>query len=141
VTVSSLAFTVRYLKRGPNVIASTLKAPFVVEGASNVFLETIKRGENDNFGRINESSTTTVILRFYEAFGGHAQARLKIDSHFPVSKAYVTNLMEDEDEELNVMLEDGASEELAAVVKLDFHGFEVKTVKLVIGDVLHSGQE
>jgi alpha-mannosidase len=125
------------MKRGPNVIAPKLQPPFLVLGANNVFLETIKRGENDSFGskkfdRPNKSTTTTVILRLYEAFGGHAQVRLEIGRQFPVTKAYVTNLLEDEDQKLDVML-NSTSDGPAAVVKLDFRGFEVKTVKLVIG--------
>lgn len=111
---------------------SSLRPPFIVEGARNVFLETIKRGDGD-FG--TSSKATTVILRLYEAFGGHAQARLKISGHLPVARAYTTNLLEDEDEanELNIMRID-AGEVTFAMLKLDFRAFEVKTVKLVLHD-------
>ena len=85
------------------------KPVFTIEGARNVFLETVKRGEDDNFSwhptaldsensstDSGDSGTTfatasttgtggsdlgpnmTVILRLYEAYGGHAHARLKI---------------------------------------------------------------
>jgi alpha-mannosidase len=101
-----------------------------VHGATNVFLETIKRGENDKFD--HKTSTSTVVLRLYEAFGGHARASLKIASHLRVSKAYLTNFLEDEVDELSVKREE--REEGATIMKLDFHGFEVKTVKLVLGD-------
>ena len=41
--------------------------PFSVSGAHNVFLETIKRGEDDDF---KNGTNTTIVLRLYEAFGG-----------------------------------------------------------------------
>jgi alpha-mannosidase len=79
---------------------STLRSPFFIEGARNVFLETVKRGDDDFKSMYG---ATTIILRLYEAFGGHAQARLRISDCLPVVKAYTTNLLEDdrEDDELN----------------------------------------
>lgn len=94
-----------------------------------MFLETVKRGDDDSHGL---KDSQTVVLRLYEAYGGHGQAKLKIASHVPVHKAFVTNLLEDELDELNIMRADD-TEETAAVLKLDFRGFEVKTVKLIIG--------
>ena len=112
---------------------SSFKSPFVVEGARNVFLETVKRGDDDDFGG-KDRKATTVILRLYEAFGGHAQARLRISSRLPVVKAYITNLLEDEDadDELNIMRVDVDAQTTASVLKLDFRAFEVKTLKLVL---------
>jgi alpha-mannosidase len=123
--------SVRSVSGETDAMLFNLKSPFVVEGARNVFLETIKRGDGD-FG--NTSKSTTVILRLYEAFGGYTQARLKISGHLPVARAYTTNLLEDEDEanELNIMR--GAGEAAFATLKLDFRAFEVKTVKLVLHD-------
>ncbi|KAJ7889028.1 galactose mutarotase-like domain-containing protein [Mycena leptocephala] len=62
----------------PGVSARTLKtghSPFDIEGAPDVFLETVKRREDDSF---KSGGKTTVVLRLYEAFGGHAQAQLHI---------------------------------------------------------------
>lgn len=109
---------------------SALKSPFTVEGARNVFLETVKRGENDDF-KTKDAETVTVILRLYEAFGGHAQAQLRIANHLGVTKAYITNLLEDHEDELNI-LRSSDGEATASILKLDFRGFEVKTVKLVL---------
>jgi alpha-mannosidase len=62
---------------------------FSLEGARNVALETIKRGEDD-FGLTDEDHAgshggdddlggkKTVILRLYERFGGHASVRLNV---------------------------------------------------------------
>ena len=114
---------------------SSFQPPFSIEGAPNVFLETVKRGEDDDFGA--DSARTTVVLRLYEALGGHAQAKLRVAGHLDVFKAYTTNLLEDVDErdELNVVRVEDASGrgQAAALLRLDFRGFEVKTVKLVLG--------
>lgn len=109
---------------------STLESPFTVHGARNVFLETVKRGENDDF-KGKKVDTVTVILRLYEAFGGHAQAQLKIASHLAVTKAFTTNLLEDDEAELSILKGD-ENAAASSILKLDFRGFEVKTVKLVL---------
>lgn len=119
-------------------MVSSTPAPFVVEGARNVFLETVKRGEYDSLEEAvnldDKSATTTVILRLYEAFGGHAQARLIVSHHLPVLKAFTTNLLEDEDEELYILRSSGSSDGFSgSALSLSFRGFEVKTVKLVLG--------
>lgn len=108
-----------------------------MEGARNVFLETVKRGEDDSFKEAvdldDKSVTTTVILRLYEAYGGHAQARLLISPHLPVLKAILTNLLEDENEELYVLRSLDSSDGSGSALSLSFRGFEVKTVKIVLG--------
>jgi len=135
-------FTVRCIPPGSTSTTLVFKPPFVLEGARNVFLETVKRGEYDAFGAPVNFDTkecqATVILRLYEAFGGHAQVKLLISDHLPVVKAFTTNLMEDEDEELYI-LRDVNMMESGCALSLSFSGFEVKTVKLVLG-MLPSGQ-
>ena len=131
---------VRCLPPGAPDILSTVHAPFIVEGARNVFLETVKRGEDDSFEEAvnldDKSATTTVILRLYEAYGGHAQARLLISHHLPVLKAITTNLLEDEDEELYVLRSSDPSDGSGCALSLSFRKFEVKTIKLVLGTSL-----
>lgn len=145
-SVGSYHLAVRYLKQGGDIsLMSSLKSPFTVHGARNVFLETIKRGEDDSFSSTDfdwasESTKFTLILRLYEAFGGHARAQLKIANHIPISRAFVTNLLEDEGEELNLLRTNDSGGE-AALVTLDFRGFEVKTVKLVVGHHARFSQE
>ena len=73
------------------------KSPFAVEGARNVFLETIKRGEFDDYSA--SESGVTVILRLYEAYGGHGTVKLQFAPHLAVAKVLVTNLLEDTLEE------------------------------------------
>ena len=130
--------TVRYLQEAGDLSSLlSFSRPFVIEGARNVFLETVKRGEDDSFDSkdrdwTSDSTTFTIILRLYEAFGGHARAQLRVSEHIPVSKAYVTNLLEDEGDELKLKHADASGKGEVALT-LDFHGFEVKTVKLVVG--------
>ncbi|KZV87865.1 glycoside hydrolase family 38 protein [Exidia glandulosa HHB12029] len=96
------------------------KTPFQVSGAPNVVLETIKRGDDDD-----RDGTTSVILRLYEAFGGHARAKLHVSDKIVVKKASLVNLLEDEQQELKLV--DGA-------LALEFRGFQFQTVKLVLDD-------
>ncbi|KIY67661.1 glycoside hydrolase family 38 protein [Cylindrobasidium torrendii FP15055 ss-10] len=116
---------IRHAAAGPAAVVD--KSPFTVTGAPNVFLETIKRGEDD------DKKTTTIVLRIYEALGGHAVAKLNIGAGIEVKKAVLTNLLEDE-EGSEVLTVDGPSVEgEGRSLKLNFHRFEVKTVKLTIG--------
>jgi alpha-mannosidase len=48
---------------------------FTLEGASNVMLETVKRGEDDDFGK---GGKETIIIRMFEQLGGHAKAKLRM---------------------------------------------------------------
>ena len=137
----TLYYIVRCLPAGTPDILSSIESPFAVEGARNVFLDTVKRGEYDSFEEVVDlgheksvTTTTSVILRLYEAYGGHAQARLLISCHLPVLKAFTTNLLEDEDEELYVLRSPSdSSDDSGCVLSLSFRGFEVKTIKLVLG--------
>ncbi|KAG5338322.1 hypothetical protein C0989_007560 [Termitomyces sp. Mn162] len=118
----------RYLSQDGDATMTHFYSPFTVEGARNVFLETLKRGENDSF--LNNSGATTIVLRLYEAFGGHAKVMVRIGGHLSIAKAYLTNLLEDHDDELNIS--PGENSTTSGIIRLDFRGFEVKTVKLVL---------
>ncbi|KAL0063189.1 Glycoside hydrolase, 38 vacuolar alpha mannosidase [Marasmius tenuissimus] len=103
-----------------------------VDGAPNVFVETIKRGEYDTYEDSEDSSskpTVSVVLRLYEAYGGRAQALLKLGYAEDIDKVYLANLMEDEENKLGLVETD---EKDIPGAKLGFHGFEVKTVKIVL---------
>lgn len=117
----------------PRPIVSS--SPFSVDGSPNVFLETIKRGEDDDFG--SKSANKTVILRLYEAYGGHGRVQLRVSPHIRVVSAELTNLLEDHKTALS-FVPDSANEGDSATatsrlrVELDFRAFEVKTMKLVV---------
>lgn len=119
----------RYLLDGPQHIHGSLpKTPFSVSNAPSVFLETIKRSDNENFIDKQQGSNV-VILRLYEALGGHATAQLNISGNLQVSRATLTNLLEDHLETLEVVK---ATDDSSTSVSLSFHGFQVVTVKLVV---------
>ncbi|KAG9101891.1 Glycoside hydrolase, 38 vacuolar alpha mannosidase [Ceratobasidium sp. 370] len=98
------------------------KAMFSVIDAPSVILETVKRGDDDH------GSEQTIVIRLYEAFGGHARARLNVSKKLNVSKAVVTNVLEDALYEL-----EGEAGEDVVAYPLKLRGFEVVTVKLVVG--------
>ncbi|EKM52905.1 glycoside hydrolase family 38 protein, partial [Phanerochaete carnosa HHB-10118-sp] len=106
--------------------------PFRLEKVRNVFLETIKRGEYDDYAAKidDDNANVSVLLRLYEAYGGHARFKLRIGGN--IARATVTNLLEDEMEELRIMKEgSGADPGDGMTIVLDFHAFEVKTLKFV----------
>ncbi|KAH9965647.1 glycosyl hydrolases family 38 N-terminal domain-containing protein [Russula compacta] len=125
---------VRYIADGGAVAATVRRPPFVLFGRDHsVVLETIKRGDLDRDGA---DGARTIVLRLYEAFGGHASVILQINVP-GVTAAHTTNLLED----------DGAGAEALALerttgewgeqpgelsLRLAFRGFEVKTIKLVL---------
>ena len=56
----------------------------------------------------------------------------KVACHAPIRKAFVNNLLEDNDgDKLNIMRADDSGGEDTSL-RLDFKGFEVKTVKRVV---------
>ena len=109
------------------------QAPILVHGAHNVILETVKRGDDDD---VSGSGPKTVVLRLYEAYGGHTTVRLLISTSLGIEKAIVTNLLEDDNgDELGftATVEEEANRGYSHYLKLSFRGFEVKTVKLTLG--------
>ena len=63
----------QHIRRLPRTRVSQAIAvdhPFKLRGSRNIILDTIKRGEDDHFAK-ESKHPMTVILRLYEAFGGH----------------------------------------------------------------------
>ncbi|KAG9297720.1 hypothetical protein G9A89_011235 [Geosiphon pyriformis] len=84
---------------------------FSIEGAKNVILDTIKRAEDSD----------DIILRLYEAYGGHAKARLR--SIFPLTKLHETNILEDP-------ISTVAYDDEGAILR--FRPFQIMTLKATI---------
>lgn len=123
--------TVRYLfNEAQHKRAQLPKTPFWVSGASNVILETIKRSDDEIFDGKQDGEFSVIILRLYEALGGHAFAKLKIAGNLQVLKASLTNLLEDHLETLEITK--ATNKESTTSISLSFHGFQVITVKLVV---------
>lgn len=107
---------------------STHKSPFTIEAAPNVMLETVKRAEDDP-----KKKLTRVILRIYEAYGGHATATLRIASHLTVDRAYICNLLEERSSgPLELTKHEATGDTL---IKLRLRGFQILTVRLGISNV------
>ncbi|KAF7561660.1 hypothetical protein G7046_g2482 [Stylonectria norvegica] len=85
-------------------LANSVLGSIKLEAPPDVILETIKRGEDDQehdgHYPLKNRSGKSIIVRLYEALGGSSIAKLKFS--IPVKKAFKTNLLEDDEEELNV---------------------------------------
>ena len=94
-----------------------------VEGPRNILLSNMKRGEDDaeldGHYRIRDRPGKSIILRIYETLGGSGRARIK--TKLNVQKAFKTNLLEDDVEEL-VIEEDS--------IAVSCKPFEIVTVRL-----------
>ncbi|ORX36383.1 putative alpha-mannosidase [Kockovaella imperatae] len=100
--------------------------PITIQGARNVFLETIKRGEQDRDGK-----SDSIIVRLYEKLGGQGRSTLVVDPSLNVEKAELVNILEDNLENLEHVQSSkngGATE-----IPLQFRPYEIKTVRLTLG--------
>ncbi|KAG8887766.1 Glycoside hydrolase, 38 vacuolar alpha mannosidase [Tulasnella sp. 332] len=109
-------------------------SPFIVENASNVILDTVKRGDDDS-----SDGDPTIILRFYEAYGGHARANVMISDKLHVSKATITNLLEEDAESLDLLRSNIS--DAGTSFALCFRGFQVITVQKYVDLILKEQSE
>ncbi|ETO00318.1 hypothetical protein RFI_37131, partial [Reticulomyxa filosa] len=84
---------------------------------SQVVLETVKRAEDDN----------SLILRFYEAFGGRCQCDVWINGLMAIKDALYCNLLEDAIKGDKIHLE---KSDTGNTFSMYLEPFEVKSVKL-----------
>jgi alpha-mannosidase len=98
-----------------------------IEGDSNIMLDVVKRGEDDkdvSTGGLPTKEGRGVVVRVYDALGGKGKAKIHVRGK-KVVRAWKTNLLEDEEEELKV---EGSK------VAIELRGFEVATYRLVLED-------
>ncbi|KAJ2300220.1 Glycoside hydrolase, 38 vacuolar alpha mannosidase [Coemansia sp. RSA 353] len=89
---------------------------FTLSGDSSVVLDTVKAAEDNS---------SQVVVRMYEAYGGHA--RVKLSTKLRVTRVQLTNILEEHVEDAKlVVLGSKRSVDLA------FKPFEVKTVKFQV---------
>lgn len=100
-----------------------VRGPFRVAGAPNVLLDTVKRGDDDDF--LSSSSSQSVICRLYESKGGHAKATLV--TTLPVVKATIVDLLERHIEDLELV---SSQQDEKTSIQIPFRGFQIVTVKL-----------
>lgn len=114
------------------VTKSDVLGAMKVVGEPGLVLSTIKRFEDDAevaYGGLPVRSTKpSAIVRVYESLGGRARGKLIVDGKLlpRVTKAFKTNLLEDDEEELEVTTVAGGSAEIGLILT----AFQVATVRL-----------
>ena len=96
--------------------------PVQLSGDKSLVLDTMKRGEDDedvSRGELPKRKGKSIVLRIYESLGGRARGR--IETTLDVKKVWKTNLLEDDEEELEI--------ENAGVI-ITLRPFEVATYRL-----------
>ncbi|KAJ2503840.1 Glycoside hydrolase, 38 vacuolar alpha mannosidase, partial [Coemansia sp. RSA 2049] len=99
---------------------SDVMAGLSLSGAPNVVLDTVKMAED---------SPSCLVVRMYEAHGGHARASLS--TRLNVTAAEKTNILEEKIEALKVA-PSTASFKGCKSIDIRFKPFEIITVKLVV---------
>lgn len=121
------------------LMTSPILNTFRIHGASNLILDTIKRGEDDEDVSRSELPVKkghSVILRIYDALGGQCKGVLTW-GQLKVKKVMKCNALEDEekDGELEVNMVDVKSRGGAVLgVKLEVRAFEIVTLKVLLED-------
>ncbi|KAK4701933.1 alpha-mannosidase, partial [Phenoliferia sp. Uapishka_3] len=133
--------TPHHIRRLPRSLVNAAVAvnhPFKLSGSRNVILDTIKRGEDDHF-TANSDNPQTVILRLYEAFGGHGV--VNISSALDVESATVCDILERDLDELTIIQSKDSNGSTSSSFKLHFRGFQVVSVKLTLATASSVGNQ
>ncbi|KAH8648694.1 alpha-mannosidase [Xylariales sp. PMI_506] len=100
--------------------------PVSVTGDKNLVLDTVKRAEDDadvSRGDLPTRPGRSVIIRVYDALGGYGRGSVKMQ--WPMSKVYLTNLLEDDLEEIPVNNNE---------FNIELGPFQVCTYRIIIQD-------
>lgn len=101
-----------------------------LSGSPSIILDHVKRGEDDediSMGGLPTRKGKSVILRFYDSLGGRASTCLT--SKHPIKRAYKTNILEDDLEEVELEKGERDGEEVT-ILKITLRPFEVATYRL-----------
>ncbi|KAL8280086.1 hypothetical protein RQP46_007416 [Phenoliferia psychrophenolica] len=120
---------IRRLPRAHVDHAISVDHPFKLHGSRNIILDTIKRGEDDHFAK-DSKHAQTVILRLYEAFGGHGV--VEIATELDVASVSICDILERDVEELSIVQSKSSDGKSSSAFKISMRGFEVKTLKLTL---------
>jgi alpha-mannosidase len=110
------------VQAGGALNANAFTHPIKLTGNPSLVLDTIKRGEDDedvSRGALPTRKGKSVILRIYDSLGGTSKGT--IETTFDVKRAWKTNLLEDDGEE--VKIEQGK-------IGVTLNPFEVATFRL-----------
>ncbi|KAK9456114.1 glycosyl hydrolases family 38 N-terminal domain-containing protein [Dipodascopsis uninucleata] len=104
----------------------------IIDGASNIILSNIKRGEDDedtSLGDLPVKPGRSVYLRVYDSIGGRCKANLL--TSLPIKRVCYANLLEDELDEIQVS-KSVVDKKTITKIPVQLRPFEVSTVKLEI---------
>ncbi|CAI6332148.1 unnamed protein product [Periconia digitata] len=105
---------------------------FHIEGAPNLVLDTIKRGEDDedvSTGILPIKPGHSIIVRVYDAMGGKGKGVLTW-GHLDVKGVIKTNALEDHEDDMKESMTQTAGGKKG--VKIEIRAFEVATFKLLL---------
>jgi alpha-mannosidase len=111
---------------------NNILAVFGIEGADNLVIDTVKRGEDDedvSRGELPVKKGKSVILRIYDAMGGKSTGKLTWGD-LEVERVVKVNALEDEIEGGVEIWREGGKVKGA---KVEIRAFEVASFKVVLG--------
>ncbi|KAL8243759.1 hypothetical protein R6Q59_010017 [Mikania micrantha] len=117
----TLAYTLPKSNAEPAIDSFRIRS---ASGYDSIVLDFVKRGEDDedvSRGEFEKRPGKSVILRVYESLGG--KSRGMIEGHSKIKKAWKTNVLEDDEEELEVQ---------SGGIKIELRAFEVATYRLQV---------
>lgn len=110
-----------YSHPSPSTVSSLLSS-ITLHGSPGLILDTIKRGEDDedvSRGELPKRKGRSIILRIYESLGGKARGTIK--TSLGVKKACRTNILEDDEGEVEIK---------CGEIEIELRAFEVATYRL-----------
>lgn len=140
-----------YVTSAETSITETLLSTVALSGSPSIILDHIKRGEDDedvSTGGLPTRKGQSLVLRFYDSLGGKASTTIStyvfslipifiritdtiwlFCRHLPVKKAFKTNLLEDDLEELDFVHSEVSGKKVTNI-KITLRPFEVATYRL-----------
>lgn len=94
----------KLLQASKTIEVSAFSTPIKLTGNPSLVLDTIKRGEDDedvSRGELPKRKGKSVILRIYDSLGGTSKGA--IETSLEVKKAWKTNILEDDEDEVTVV--------------------------------------
>lgn len=94
----------KLLQASKTIEVSAFSTPIKLTGNPSLVLDTIKRGEDDedvSRGELPKRKGKSVILRIYDSLGGTSKGT--IETSLEVKKAWKTNILEDDEDEVTVV--------------------------------------
>jgi len=103
----------------------SLLSSFSIEGAPNLIIDCVKRGEDDedvSAGELPKRKGRSIIVRLFDSLGGKSRGVLNWGD-IPVKTAWKTNVLEDDLEEVKIA-------STGKGVEIEVRAFEVATYRL-----------